>query len=219
MIALLKATIEGGGRVERSSADLALVVIVAGRWNCSRMCSMSTSEHLETLSSATSVAEGSGGLGARVLSAVGDCGGRASPAAADREPATVAADPVGFPVADADGGSGAAMVVFAFLFALLRTAGGGGEDTTAGAAEPVSSPVQEECGVECDILLALRNAKNSSKLPTRERTERRKSSAKANSENVPVLVRKNLQTPKNSQSCRTTKNVKFFAKSFGFVSF
>ena len=154
-----------------------------------------------------------------MLSVVGDRGGRASPVVVIREPATVAADLVDFLAADASGGSSAAMVVFAFLFALLRTAGGGGEDTTAGAAEPVSSPVQEECGVECDILLALRNAKNSSKLPTRERTERRKSSAKANSENVPVLVRKNLQTPKNSQSCRTTKNVKFFAKSFGFVSF
>ena len=61
MIALLKATIEGGGRVERSSADMALVVIAAGRWNYSRMCSTSTSEHLETLSSAASVAEDSGG--------------------------------------------------------------------------------------------------------------------------------------------------------------
>ena len=172
------------------------------------MCSMSTSEHLETLSSATSVAEGSGGLGARVLSAVGDCGGRASPAAADREPATVAADPVGFPVADADGGSGAAMVVFTFLFALLITAGGGGEDTTGGAAEPVSSPVQEECGVECDILLSLRNAENSGKLSQKTPHEKEKKKELGDSEfgERTSIGRRTSEKPSDSEKFAELQN-------------
>ena len=84
------------------------------------MCSTSTSEHLETLSSAASVAEDSGGWGA---SAVGTRGGRASPAVADREAVAVVADPLGFPTADAGGGSGAAMVVLpSFSLFLQRQA-------------------------------------------------------------------------------------------------
>ena len=148
MMALLKATIEGGGCVERSSADMALVVIATGRWNCSRISSTSTSEYLETLSSAAIVAEGSGGLGARDRSVVGDRGGRASPAAADREPEVMAADLVGFLAAGASEGSGAGMVGFAFLFVFLATAGGGGGDTTGGTVEPDLSPVLEEGCIE-----------------------------------------------------------------------
>ena len=135
------ATIEGRGRVERSSADMALVVIAAGRWNCSRTCSTSTSEHLETLSSVAIVAEGSRGLGARDRSVVGDRGGRASPTTVDREQEAVTADLVGFLAAGA-------MVGFAVLFVFLATACGGGGDTTGGMAEPDSSPAPEEGGAE-----------------------------------------------------------------------
>ena len=141
-------TIEGGGRVERSSVDMALVVIAVGRWNYSQTCSTSTSEHLETLSSAAIVAEGSGGLGARDRSVVGDRGGRASPTTADREQEAVTADLVGFLAAGASEGSGAAMVCFAFLFVFLATAGGGSGDTTGGMEEPDSSLAPEEGGVE-----------------------------------------------------------------------
>ena len=56
----------------------------------------------------------------------------------------MAPDPPGFPSADAEGGSDAAVVVFAFLFALLAATGGCGGDTVGGAAEPVSSPAPED---------------------------------------------------------------------------
>ena len=57
-MALLKATSERSGRLEHSSADIAQVVMSLGKWNCSRKCSTSSSEHVKTLCSATMMGEG-----------------------------------------------------------------------------------------------------------------------------------------------------------------
>ena len=57
-MALLKATSEYEGRLERSSAVIAQVVMSAGKWNYFRKYSTSFSVHVETLLSATIVGEG-----------------------------------------------------------------------------------------------------------------------------------------------------------------
>ena len=74
-MALLKATSGYRGQFEHSSAVVALVFMSVGRWNCFRRCSMSFSEHVETLNYATIDKEGTMRIGSSATMVVAPRGG------------------------------------------------------------------------------------------------------------------------------------------------